>query len=536
MGVSAVARRWWALGALVVCMLVIGFDLTILNVALPTMAAELDASTGEQQWTADAYIVVFAALMLPAGLVGDRFGRRRMLLAGLGVFAVGSLLGAVADDVPTVIAARAVMGVGGALVMPLALSVLPSLFPEREERTKAVGAVSAAAAAGMPLGPIIGGWLLEHFWWGSIFLLNVPMVAIGMAACLLLPESRDPSAPRVDAVTAALTVGGLGTLIFGVIEAPVRGWADPLVVGAFVLGVVLLTALVLRERRAVRPLLDLALLADRGFLLPALTATLVTLIIAGMLFVLPQHLQAVLGYDTLGTGVRLLPMMAGLVLAAKVTGPLVRRFGPHAVMSCGLVVLSSAAFLGSTTGADDGYGATALWLSVLSVGFGFAIVPAMDAAVGALDAERAGAGSGLLMTLRQVGGAVGVAVLGSLLASVYANRLDTSALPAPAADRAEESVVAAHRVAADLGDGSLTAAANDAFAQGMSATLVACAVLALIAGLAVGGLGPRRPRGVGHGTADGGAGGSAEGTVDEAADVVKSRGTDVERKAGDARQ
>ncbi|MFE3096314.1 DHA2 family efflux MFS transporter permease subunit [Streptomyces sp. NPDC059248] len=483
--VIAVDRRWWALGALVTCVLVLGFDLTILNVALPTIAADLGASTGEAQWTADAYIVFFAALMLPAGLAGDRFGRRRTLLAGLGIFLAGSVLGAFADDVTTVVAARAVMGVGGAFVMPLALSVLPTLFPEPAERTKAVGVVSAASALGMPLGPILGGWLLDHFRWGAIFLVNVPMVAIGIGACLLLlPESRDPAAPRVDPVATAATVLGLGALVFGVIEAPVRGWGDPLVIGAFALGVAAVAGLVGRERRSARPMLDLPLLSDRRFLLPALTATLVTLIAAGLLFTLPLHLQAVLGYDALGTGLRMLPLMLGPLAAAKAAGPLAARFGPYAVMSGGLAVLAFAAFLGSRGTADDGYGFVALWLSVLSVGFGFAIVPAMDAAIGSLSADRAGSGSGLLMTLRQAGAAVGVALFGSLLASVFAARIDTSRLPDAIAARAEESVVAAHGIAAELGDPALAGAADAAFSRGMSLTLLVCGIIALAAALA----------------------------------------------------
>src|SRR3954454_23383108 len=226
-------RRWWALGALVARMLTLGFDMTILNVALPTMSGELGATTGQQQWMADAYVVVFAALMLPAGLLGDRFGRRRMLITGLGLFLAGSLLGALAGDVNWVIAARAFMGIGGALVTPIALSVLPSLFGD-DERTKAVGVISAASALGLPLGPIIGGWLLNHFWWGSVFLVNVPMAAIGITACVfLLPETRDPASPKVDAVSTALTAGGLSILIYAIIEAPQRGWGDPLILGLF---------------------------------------------------------------------------------------------------------------------------------------------------------------------------------------------------------------------------------------------------------------------------------------------------------------
>ncbi|MFD3451761.1 MFS transporter [Streptomyces sp. NPDC058691] len=467
-------RRWWALGALVASMLVLGFDMTILNVALPTMAAELGADTGDQQWIVDAYTVVFAAAMLPAGLLGDRWGRRRMLIAGLAVFLAGSVLGVLADSAGPVIAARTVMGLGAALVMPLALSVLPSLFGP-EERSKAVGAVTAAMALGLPLGPIIGGVLLDHFWWGSIFLINVPLVAIGITACLLLlPETRDPATPRIDLPSTALTMTGLGALVLGIIEAPRRGWADPLVLLALLGAVALLAGLVLRERRQERPMLDIGLLRQRGFLWNAVAATLVTFILTGLLFVLPQYLQAVLGHDALGTGLRLLPMMGGLMVAARGSAPLVARFGARPVVTAGLVVLAGAAVLGSRTQVHDGYGFTALWLSVTGFAFGFAMIPAMDAALGALPKERAGAGSGLLMTLRQTGGAIGVAVLGSLLAGAYTDRLDTTGLPAAAAGTAADSVGAAHAVAAALGDRALAASADAAYVHGMDLALLVC--------------------------------------------------------------
>lgn len=225
MATTADPRRWWALVALVASMLVLGFDMTILNVALPTMAAELGADTGDQQWIVDGYTVVFAAAMLPGGLLGDRWGRRRMLVAGLGSFLAGSLLGALVDSPGPVVAARTVMGLGAALVMPLALSVLPSLFGP-EERSRAVGAVTAAMALGLPLGPIIGGTLLDHFWWGSVFVVNIPLVVLGIAACLfLLPETSDPATPRVDPPSTVLAVAGLGALVFGIIEGPRRGGA-----------------------------------------------------------------------------------------------------------------------------------------------------------------------------------------------------------------------------------------------------------------------------------------------------------------------
>ncbi|MFF9260291.1 DHA2 family efflux MFS transporter permease subunit [Streptomyces longwoodensis] len=476
-------RRWWALAALVASMLTLGFDTTILNVALPTMAADLGATTGEQQWMADAYVVVFAALMLPAGLLGDRFGRRLMLVVGLGIFLAGSLVGALAGGVGAVIAARAVMGVGAALVTPLALSVLPSLFAP-EERAKAVGITSAASALGLPLGPIVGGWLLNHFWWGSVFLVNVPMAALGIAACvLLLPETRDPASPTVDVVSTALTATGLGALVFGIIEAPGRGWGDPLVLGALTGAVVLLTALVLRERRAERPMLDMTLLAHRGFLLNTIAATLVMFVLSGLLFVLPPYLQAVLGHDALGTGLRLLPMMGGLLVASRTAPQLTARFGARAAVTAGLVVLAFAAFLGSRTTTDSGYGFTALWLSVTGLGFGFALIPAMNSALDALPRDRAGSGSGLLMTLRQVGGAVGIALLGSLLAGTFRDRLDTGGLPPRAADTAGDSVVAAHLVAERVGSADLAASADSAYVHGMGVVLLVCGVAALVSAL-----------------------------------------------------
>ncbi|MEU6353870.1 DHA2 family efflux MFS transporter permease subunit [Streptomyces sp. NPDC047072] len=487
-------RRWWALGALVASMLTLGFDTTILNVALPTMAADLGASTGQQQWMADAYVIVFAALMLPAGLLGDRFGRRLMLIAGLGVFLAGSLVGALAGDVNWVIAARALMGVGAALITPLALSVLPTLFAH-DEQPKANAIVSAASALGLPLGPIIGGWLLNHFWWGSVFLVNVPMAAIGIAACVfLLPETRDPASPKVDTVSTALTATGLGALIYAIIEAPTRGWDDPLVLAMLAAAVVLIALLVLRERRVERPMLDMTLLTHRGFLFNTVAATLVMFVLSGLLFVLPPYLQAVLGNDSLGTGVRLLPMMGGLLLASRTAPQAAARFGARATVSAGLVVLAFSALLASRTTTDSGYGFTALWLSLTGLGFGFSLMPAMAGALGALPRDRAGSGSGLLMTLRQVGGAIGIALLGSLLASTFRDRLDVTGLPAQAADTAGESVVAAHIVAERTGSADLLASANSAYVHGMGVVMLVCGVAALLSALLAAAFLPGTPR------------------------------------------
>jgi EmrB/QacA subfamily drug resistance transporter len=478
-------RRWWALAALVSSMIVIGFDMTILNVALPTMATQIGADTGDLQWIVDSYTVVFAAAMLPAGLLGDRFGRRRMLIGGLLVFLGGSLIGTLVGSPGPVIAARTVMGLGAAFVMPLALSVLPSLFGP-EERGKAIGAVTAASALGLPLGPIIGGALLDHFWWGSIFLINIPMVAIGVAACFfLLPETRDPAAPTVDAASTLLTVAGLGALVFGIIEAPRDGWTDPLVLLMIFCGVALLTGLVLRERQMSRPMLDLELLRHRGFLWSSVSATLVTFILTGLLFLVPQYLQVVLGNDAFGTGVRLLPMMGGLLIASRASAPLSKRFGPRPVITAGLLMLTGAAVLGSRTTLSDGYGSTALWLAITGFAFGVAMIPAMEAALGALPRDRAGSGSGLLMTLRQTGGAIGVAILGSVIAASYSGRVDTTGLPAAAADAASGSVGAAHAVAAALGRPALAASADAAYVHGMDLALLICGAASLLAAVLV---------------------------------------------------
>ncbi|MDJ1134574.1 MDR family MFS transporter [Streptomyces iconiensis] len=513
-------RRWWALVALGACMLTLGFDLTILNVALPEMAGQLHADTGDMQWIVDAYVVVFAATMLPAGLLGDRYGRRRMLVAGLGVFFVGSLLGTLADSPAWVIAARAGMGLGAALISPLVLSVLPSLFPDEKERTKAIGAVTAAVAGGMPLGPIVGGWLLDHYWWGSVFLINVPLAALGILACvLLLPESRDPAAPRVDPLGTLLGIAGLGSLVYAIIEGPVRGWSDPLVVGLFPASVLLMAALVLRERRAgrkrgTRPMLDLDLLRSPGFRWSCLSVTLVTLVLSGLLFIVPQYLQAVLGHDALGTGLRLLPLMAGVVVAARVAPPLSGRFGARLVISAGLVVLAFAAFLGARTEPGDGYALAATWLTITGLGTGLAMVPGMDAALTSLPADRTGSGSGLLMTVRQMGTALGIALLGSLLSQVYGSRLDLGALPdglpARAADSAGDSVVAAHLLADKFDAPRLAASADAAFLDGMSQVLMVCGGGALVGAVVVGAL----LRGVGRGAGVGGGAGVGTGSAD----------------------
>ncbi|MFC5665357.1 MFS transporter [Kitasatospora misakiensis] len=478
-------RRWLALVAVALSVLVISFDMTVLNVALPTLASQLEATTGQQQWIVDSYTVVFAAVMLPAGLIGDRFGRRFTLTLGLALFGLSSAVGMLADSPGTLIAARAAMGLAGALVMPMSMAVIPGLFPPAEQR-RATAILAASLALGTPFGPLIGGFLLQHFWWGAIFAINLPLVVIGITACaVLLPETRNPAAPRIDLPATLLGAGGLSALTYGIIESPERGWTDPLVLGTVGGALVALTLLVLRSRRQTDPMLDLSLLADGGYRWSTAAATLVSLVLFGAFFVLPLYFQSVLGADAFGTGLRLMPMLLGLMVAARLSDRLVARTGPRAVIVLGLALLAGALLLGSRTELSDGYGLAAVWLTLLGIGMGLSLITAQATALLTLPPARAGVGSGLLQTFRQVGGAIGVAVFGSLLANSYRGALDTGRLGAGLAEQADRSVVAADAVAAATGDSALATAAHGAYVHGMTVVLLVSGVIAAVSAVLV---------------------------------------------------
>jgi EmrB/QacA subfamily drug resistance transporter len=487
-------RRWWALGALLLAVLTIGFDATILNVALPTLAVALHAGTGDLQWMVDAYVLVFAGLLVPMGSLGDRYGRKRLMIIGLLLFGAASTAAAYAGATGPLIAARAVMGVGAAVLTPMTLAVLPVLFPPAE-RPKAIAFAAIGMGIGVPLGPIVGGYLLKHFWWGSVFLVNVPVVLIALVAiATLVPESRDPRRPRIDVVGGLLSTAGLVLFVYGVIEAPGRGWADPRVLAAIGAGLLLIVAFVGWERRTGEPMIDLALFARPRFLWGTLAATVASFALFGLLFVLPQYLQAVRGHDALGTGVRLLPLMAGLIVGARSSELIARRIGATVPVAAGMFLIAAGLGLGAITGAHSGYGFVAGWLSVIGVGVGLALAPAMDAVLGELPPERSGSGTAMTMTLRQVGGALGVALLGSVSAAAYTDRLHLAGLPAPAARAAEDSIAGAVAVGERLGSAALLADARSAYVHAMSVVLVVCATIAVLGGVLVALLLPARAR------------------------------------------
>jgi EmrB/QacA subfamily drug resistance transporter len=482
--VAMMARRWWALGALALTLLVVGLDLTVLNVALPVLAADLHASTGQLQWFADGYNVVLAAALLPAGVLGDRFGRKRLLVGALVLFAAASVACAYAGSPGQLIGARAALGLGAAFLLPLSMAVLPVLFTP-EERPRAVVVWATANMIGIPLGPILGGWLLDRYWWGSVFLINLPVIAAALVAVLvLLPESADPAPARFDPLGALAASLGLAVLTYGVIEIGERGWGSGAALAGAGAGVLVLGGFGWWQRRSDHPLVDLSLFGSRRFTWGALLATLASFAMFGLLFTLPQYFQAVGGTTSLGTGLRLLPIIGGLLVGARLAGRLAGRLGSRITVAAGFAVMAAALAVGATTAAGSGYGFVAGWVAVAGAGLGFALPTAMDATLSALSPQRSGAGSALVMAMRQVGGAVGVAILGAVLNAGYRTGLDPAGLPGGAVEAARRSVAAGVATAERLGSAPLLGSVRAAFVHGMDGMLLICAGAAVL-GLAL---------------------------------------------------
>ena len=473
--------RWWALAALALSMLTIGLDATVLNVALPTLATELDASTSQLQWFGASYTLVLGALIIPMGSLGDRFGRKRLLLAGLAIFGAASAACAFANSAGVLIAARAFQGIGGAAMMPLSLAMLPALFHDREERTRAMNVWVMCSAIGLPLGPIVGGWLLNHFAWGSVFLINVPLVVVGLLAlAVYLPESRSERAQPIDGPGIALSSTGLVAVIYGLIEAGQDGWTSASVLAPILAGVALLAAFVAWERRSTHPLVDLSLFSNRDFTVGTALATVANFALFGLLFVMPQYFQDVGGSDPLGTGVRLLPMIGGMIVATRIGPMLVKRAGTRSVIIAGLAVSAAALGLAAITDVDTGYAFAALWITLLGAGIGLTLPASMTVAMGALSMERAGSGSGLLQALRQVGGTIGVAILGTVLSSGYHSQLDGGNVPSFVEGAVRSSVGAGIEAAHRLDSAALADAVRSAFVHGMDTVLLVSAALTIL--------------------------------------------------------
>jgi EmrB/QacA subfamily drug resistance transporter len=484
-------RRWWILAVLVLSLVVIMTANSSLNLAIPSLVRETDASPSQLQWIVDTYALVFAGFVLTAGAIGDRFGRKGALLAGLAIFGTMSLLATTAGGATTLIALRAGQGVGAALIMPGTLSILTAVFPPHE-RTRAIALWAGFAASGASFGIVGTGWLLEHFWWGVVFFMNVPViVAAFVLVAMLVPTSRDPRGVPLDTAGAALSIVGLGALLFGIIEGPERGWVDPLTIAGFAAAAAALAGFVAWERHADAPMLDLRFFANRGFTLGTATIALTFFAMFGLWFVFTQYLQSVRGYTPLGAGIRILPMPVAMMLAAPRSARLGQRFGPRAVIVTGLLAMAAALVLLASVDRDTSYWVIAASLVVLGAGMGNVGAPATGAVMASLPVARAGVGSAVNDTAREVGGALGIAVMGSLLAAGYRSGVGEAAtaagLDAPAADSVRESVGAAFHEAARLGGEAgptLARAAGDSYIDAMGVALLVAAG-ALLAGAAL---------------------------------------------------
>jgi EmrB/QacA subfamily drug resistance transporter len=478
-------RRWIVLAVMCLSLLLIVMDNTIVNVALPTLQRDLDASTSELQWIVDSYILVFAGLLLTMGSLGDRFGRRGALAIGLTIMGSASVASAFATDASHLIATRAIMGIGAALIMPATLSIITNVFTDRRERAQAIALWSATAGVAVAIGPVTGGWLLEHFWWGSVFLVNVPVVVVAVVlGQLYVPTSRDPAAPRVDIPGAVLSIAGLVALVWAIIEGA-HGWTDPTVLAAFGAAAVLLGLFVVWERRTPTPMLDINFFRDPRFSAASGALMLTFFAMLGSLFLLTQFMQSVLGYTALETGVRLLPMAAVQMVLAPLSAKVVERIGSKIVVTTGLLVAGAGLLLASRLDPSASYGEVVLSLIVLAAGLALVMPPATESIMGSLPPAKAGVGSAVNDTTREVGAALGVAVLGSVMSSTYRPRVSDAiagrGVPTETANAVTDQIGAAMEVAARLGGApgrALADVAASGFADGMGrAFLVGAAAL-----------------------------------------------------------
>ncbi|UGT40212.1 MFS transporter [Nocardia yamanashiensis] len=462
-------KRWLILVVLCLSSLVLVIDNMVLNVAIPQVATDLGATGRDIQWVIDSYILVFAGLLLTSGSLSDRFGRRLVMVIGLALFGAASLLAAYATTPETLIAGRVIMGIGGALIMPSTLSILITVFDE-QERPKAIAAWSAVAMIGMVGGPIAGGLLLNHFWWGSVFVLNVPIAIVAIIAALaLMPESKGP-AKKTDLPGMTLSIIGTTALVWTIIEFPAKGFEG--VWPSLVLTVIALTAFVIRELKTEHPMVPLQLFRNRVFTGSSFSLVLVTFANAGLMLVLTQYLQFVLGYSPVKTALAFTPMAFAALLAQGVGAGLVQKLGVRPMVLTGLLVLAAGSGVLAILTTDSGFWLPAVAMALVGAGAGLAMPAAIGALMGAVPPEEAGVGSALNDTIQQTGGALGVAVLGAILAGTYRD-----AMPADASEAVKESIGGALLT----GDSTLITAAREAFTDAMSATFIAGGISVLAA-------------------------------------------------------
>jgi EmrB/QacA subfamily drug resistance transporter len=491
------ARRWFLLAIMCLSLVMVVMSVSGLNVALPSIQRSLDATATDLQWIVDSYAIIFAGLLLSAGAIGDRFGRKRALQGGLVLFGVGSLIGVLADSVTLVIVARAVSGIGAAFIMPATLSIISAVFPPHE-RTRAIAVWAGFAGAGGALGPLIVGflltdwWVFPSYWWGSAFLLNAGAAAVVLtAATVWSPRSKDDEATPLDPAGAALSIVGLAALLYGIIEGPVKGWTSTEVVVAFAVSAVTLGGFVAWERRSAHPMLPLRFFRDAGFSIGSGVITFAFFVMFGFFFLITQYLQFVRGYSPLDAGVATLPLAAALVMVSPRSAVLAERVGTTGVIGTGFGFIVAGFAVLTTLQPDSSYLVIAVALVLLGIGMGITVAPATGSIMAAVPLNKAGVGSAVNDTTREVGGALGIAVLGSIANAAYRTGVDPALLdqlPAEAGNAAGESIGAAVQVGAQLPPdvgAALVADARDAFTSALGASLGTAAVVAAVLGVTV---------------------------------------------------
>jgi EmrB/QacA subfamily drug resistance transporter len=485
--------------------LIINIDVTIVNVTLPSLVRQLGATTTNLQWVVDAYSLVFAALILAAGSLSDRFGRKGVLLAGLVVFAAGSLAGSFASTPDQLIAARAFMGIGAAAIFPSTLSLIANIFTERRERARAIGLWGATTGVGVAIGPIVGGWLLGHFWWGSVFVFMVPVAAVVSALiALAVPTSRDPSTPPLDWPGLLLSTMGMGLIVLSIIQAPTWGWVSVRTLGTAAVGLAVMASFVWVELRTARPMLDVTLFENPRFTAASGSIMIAFFTLAGFTFLVSQYFQFVRGYSPLGTGVRILPVAISIAVAAIVGTRLAVRIGNKAVVATGLFAFGLALFwISAAATASASYLVLAATMILGGAGLGLITAPATEAILGVVPKEKAGVGSAVNDATRLFGATLGVAVIGSIAASLYTSRLGTTIpadLPAQAVASAKGSVGGALVAAQGLQQArfpvpaqALATSAIDAFLHSFSWSLRVAGLVAFGGAVLAAALLPSRP-------------------------------------------
>ncbi|WP_374023749.1 MFS transporter [Mycobacterium sp. HNNTM2301] len=486
-------HRLAALAVICLSVFVINVDATIVNVALPTLSSQLHATTAQLQWIVDAYTLVMAGLLLSVGSLSDRYGRLGWLNAGLVLFAITSAVAAQANSADQLIAARAAMGVGAAVIFPTTLGLITNIFTDPVARAKAIGLWAAMVGVGVAVGPITGGWLLEHFWRGSIFIVNIPIAVLAIVGGILfVPASRDPNAPRVDVPGLLLSAIGITALVYTVIEAPSWGWTNIRTISGFAIAAAVLAVFALWERRSTHPMLDVSVFYNRRFSGGSLAVTASFLALFGFIFVVTQYFQFVKGYTAFQSGARLIPVAISIALASIVGPRLVEKIGTTALAAGGLAIFAAGLAWASTVNASTDYPVMAMQMLLLGGGLGLTIAPATEAIMGSLSIEKASIGSAINDTTREFGGTLGVAISGSVFASIYSARVGSAAslaaLPADLRTAIGKSMAVAHSVVGQMPAARIAevrAAVNGAFLDGYRVATLVCAVIAIAAAVLV---------------------------------------------------